>query len=88
MDTRQFVLGGCSCQRRLRGWAAVLSRLATCHFCQLSMLAVSKRIGGTGGSASMFEQPMFERSVSRGKPALAAPARGCGLGTLVGADSF
>jgi hypothetical protein len=66
----------------------ISARVATCHFCQLSMLAVSKRIGGTGGSASMFEQPMFERSVSRGKPALAAPARGCGLGTLVGADSF
>jgi hypothetical protein len=28
------------------------------------MLGASKRIGGTGGSGSMFEQPMFERPVS------------------------
>jgi len=32
----------------------------TCHFSQLSMLATSKRIVGTGGSPSMFERPVPE----------------------------
>ena len=48
-----------------RSWLKPVSTAITaaCHFCQLSLLAASKRIGGAGVSASMFYEPCLRTRV-------------------------